>query len=292
MVKGSHASGWQARGFATNDALKDFALDSNAAAVVRALNDRAGTNAGAGEFDGRFHRTVRNRQPHVRLLPLILKDKVAALIYADGGVEDKALDAGALDVLVLATGSWLEVNFAAQTGPERRRRRRMPTSTNRPPRQSRRRTLFNDPFAAHAPVYAMAAAASSRGNRCNCRSSLRTAVHQAEGQSAAVEVQSAAVAEPEVAAEPLAVGHVQTEVAPAAPPPGPPMSPEDEEIHRKARRFARLLVDEIKLYNKAKLAEGRANKNLYDRVTGSNRQEPRDVPKALREHGCSFRQLL
>ena len=42
------------------------------------------------------------------------------------------------------------------------------------------------------------------------------------------------------------------------------MSPEDEELHRKAKRFARLLVDEIKLYNKSKLAEGRSNKNLYD----------------------------
>ncbi len=50
------------------------------------------------------------------------------------------------------------------------------------------------------------------------------------------------------------------------PPPGPPMSPEDEEVHHKARRFARLLVDEIKLYNKAKLAEGRAHKDLYDRL--------------------------
>ena len=63
-------------------------------------------------------------------------------------------------------------------------------------------------------------------------------------QSSAVEVQSA-VAEPEVVAEPLAVGHAHTEVAPDAPP-GPAMSPEDEEVHHyKARRFARLLVDEI-----------------------------------------------
>jgi hypothetical protein len=30
--------------------------------------------------------------------------------------------------------------------------------------------------------------------------------------------------------------------------------------------FARLLVDEIKLYNQAKVAEGRKNKDLYDRL--------------------------
>ena len=40
----------------------------------------------------------------------------------------------------------------------------------------------------------------------------------------------------------------------------------DLEVHRKAQRFSRLLVDEIKLYNQAKVAEGRKNKDLYDRL--------------------------
>jgi hypothetical protein len=44
------------------------------------------------------------------------------------------------------------------------------------------------------------------------------------------------------------------------------LSEEDADIHRKAQRFARLLVDEIKLYNQAKVAEGRKNKDLYDRL--------------------------
>ena len=44
------------------------------------------------------------------------------------------------------------------------------------------------------------------------------------------------------------------------------MSAEDADTHRKAQRFARLLVDEIKLYNQAKVAEGRRNKDLYDRL--------------------------
>ena len=33
-----------------------------------------------------------------------------------------------------------------------------------------------------------------------------------------------------------------------------------------ARRFARLLVSEIKLYNEQKVAEGRRNSDLYDRL--------------------------
>ena len=43
-------------------------------------------------------------------------------------------------------------------------------------------------------------------------------------------------------------------------------TPEDADTHRKAQRFARLLVDEIKLYNQAKVAEGRKHKDLYDRM--------------------------
>jgi hypothetical protein len=263
VVKGSQATGWQARGFATNEALKDFALDSNSAAVVRALNDRMSTNASAGEFDGRFVEQFGTAN-HTRLLPLILKDKVAALIYADGGVEDKPLDAGSLDVLVLATGSWLEVNSL------RKQALKTPSPTHvddhePPARATAPSPTLNDPFASHAPVYAMAAAAS--GSAAGPVTTIESVpAHQAEGHSAVVEVQSAAVAEPEVIAEPLAVGTVQTEIAPEVPAVGPPMSPEDEEVHHKARRFARLLVDEIKLYNKAKLAEGRANKDLYDRL--------------------------
>jgi len=41
---------------------------------------------------------------------------------------------------------------------------------------------------------------------------------------------------------------------------------EDADLHRKAQRFARLLMDEIKLYNQAKVAEGRKNHDLYDRL--------------------------
>ena len=40
----------------------------------------------------------------------------------------------------------------------------------------------------------------------------------------------------------------------------------DGEIHRKAQRFARLLMDDIKLYNQAKVNEGRQNKDLYGRL--------------------------
>ena len=41
---------------------------------------------------------------------------------------------------------------------------------------------------------------------------------------------------------------------------------EETEVDRKAQRFARLLIDEIKLYNHAKVSEGRKHRDLYDRL--------------------------
>jgi hypothetical protein len=75
------------------------------------------------------------------------------------------------------------------------------------------------------------------------------------------------VADPAPAAEVVEVATAHAAAAPAAATdPLAGLSPEDADTHRKAQRFARLLVDEIKLYNQAKVAEGRRNKDLYDRL--------------------------
>jgi hypothetical protein len=44
------------------------------------------------------------------------------------------------------------------------------------------------------------------------------------------------------------------------------LSEAEQKAHKDARRFAKLLVSDIELYNKAKLAEGRKNKDLYKRM--------------------------
>lgn len=45
-----------------------------------------------------------------------------------------------------------------------------------------------------------------------------------------------------------------------------PLPSEEEKLHSDARRFARLLVSEIKLYNEQQVLEGRANHDLYLRL--------------------------
>ena len=58
---------------------------------------------------------------------------------------------------------------------------------------------------------------------------------------------------------PQAVQQMQQEV-------GPTLSPEEQKAHAEAKRFARLVVSEIKLYNEAKVTEGRRNKDIYQRL--------------------------
>jgi hypothetical protein len=99
----------------------------------------------------------------------------------------------------------------------------------------------------------------------------------------APEEQAAEIVEAEpVEAEPVEAAEAgaelsQPEAAPAevAPPPPPPpaagfdvsqLSEEEQKVHKDAKRFAKLLVSEIELYNKVKVADGRKNADLYKRL--------------------------
>ena len=219
VVKNGSATGWQGTAFSNNDAIKDFSLDMNSPMAARVTQSRAAEDGRASDFDQNFaSKFGPPADGKVALLPLLLKDKISALIYADGGSQAGALDAAALDVLVRATGTWLEVisqrKQAQKDGPPE------PEMHAAPP--------ANDPFAANAPLHS--------------------------GKAQPLPESETAIAMSAAAA---------SGGSPAA---APPISAEDAEIHRKAQRFSRLLMDEIKLYNQAKVAEGRKHKDLYDRL--------------------------
>ena len=252
VVKGSHAAGWQGRGFANDAALKDFALDDKAPAVVRAIGTRAVASVPVADQDARFLKEFGAPATEEGcLLPLMLKDKVAALVYADSGTGTQGtLDAGALELLVLSTSAWLEVNsLRKQAQKEPPQSPASAAAADAPPSPREAVSAFNDPFSSHSPGHAMAAAAS-------------TAV-AAPAMDASAFVTNPGLSDSGLA-EPLPVGQTIPAPSETAPPAG--ISSEDQDVHRKAQRFARLLVDEIKLYNQAKVAEGRKNKDLYDRL--------------------------
>jgi hypothetical protein len=242
VIKSGKATGWQGRAFDNNDDVKDFALDVSSSAPAKVLESRAAVAGAASEMDSRFiSQFGAPAQDQVLLLPLHLKDKVAALVYADAGANPGGkMDVAALEVLVSATSAWLEVaslrKQALKEGAAEAGAAAGKFETPPPPVQTV--SSFSDPFAGHAPMHAAAAPAAIEEPAM--------AVASAEATSAPVEMAAAA---PARAVD--AFAH---------------LSPEDAEIHRKAQRFARLLMDEIKLYNQAKVAEGRKNKDLYDRL--------------------------
>jgi hypothetical protein len=230
VVKAGAASGWQSRGFGDEEVVKDFALDLSAGPVAHTFQNRVATPGNIAEMGRKFVKEFGSpANEQVLVLPLALKDKVAALVYADGGDTGK-LDQDALELLVVATSAWLEVTSLRKQAAAREDGEAV-TRVETPPVQTV--SSFSDPFASHAPKHVPAKAAV-----------------EPEPAAEVVEVASAhAAAAPATATDPLAG-----------------LSPEDADVHRKAQRFARLLVDEIKLYNQAKVAEGRRNKDLYDRL--------------------------
>jgi hypothetical protein len=186
VVKGGSISGWQGIGFEDNEALKTLSVNAGSGLAGKAIKARTPASGSAQEFDAGFVSSVKApADDQCLVLPLVVKDKVAAVIYADAGTAPGGtLDASGLQALTRFAAVWLELAALRKAGA---------------------------PAAEETPQpAAMAAAAAS---------------------------------------------------SPAA-----PAASDEDELHKKARRFAKLLVEEIKLYNQPRVEEGRQHKDLYDRL--------------------------
>jgi hypothetical protein len=237
VIKAGSATGWQGRAFDNNEDIKDFSLNVSSKAPAQVLQSRAVVSAAAADMDPRFiSQFGAPAEDQVLLLPLYLKDKVAALVYADAGTAAGGkMDAAALALLVSATSAWLEVaSLRKQALKEGAAEPGAAEKFEAPPVQTV--SSFSDPFAGHAPKHIVAAPPVEE-----------------PAMAEAAEVVSAPAAMSAAAAAPATDAFAH-------------MSPEDADVHRKAQRFARLLMDEIKLYNQAKVADGRKHKDLYDRL--------------------------
>lgn len=192
VVKGATVNGWQGIGFDDNDAIKSLSLNTGIGLLARAIQTRNPAGGPTQEFDSGFMSSVKSpAENQCMVLPLVVKDKVAAVIYADGGTaKGGTLDASGLQALTRFAAVWLELAALRKAGGT--------AIEDTPPAQ---------------PAEVMAATAAPA----------------------------------------------------AAPAPAAPVS-EENDLQKKARRFAKLLVEEIRLYNQAKVDEGRRNKDLYDRL--------------------------
>jgi len=189
VVKGGSVNGWHGTGFQDNDAIKTLNLTTANGLVAKAIQGRTLVGGPAEEFDSAFGAGPNApADGNCVVLPLVVKEKVAAVIYADAGtVADSLMDVAAVNILCRFAALWLEITAFRKAG---------------------------------ASVIQEDAAA----------------------QNAVPQPQPAAMAAAAVA------------------------TPVEDEVHKKAKRFAKLLVDEIKLYNQPKVAEGKQNRDLYDRL--------------------------
>lgn len=214
VVRGTTATGWQARGFDDNDSFKLLTVDCTKGLCERVLHNRTPAAAAADEFDHGFvQRFGHPENGNVILLPLVIKEKVAAMLYADGGEKGGAgLDSSALELLVRCTGLWLEILSFRKLSPGEHH---VAHEVTAPPPTAPKAVAVAAPVATaptHAPTPPPAGAIS------------------------------------------------------VPPPPASNGTGSEDEVRNKAKRFAKLLVEEIKLYNQSKVSEGRSTKDLYDRL--------------------------
>ena len=71
----------------------------------------------------------------------------------------------------------------------------------------------------------------------------------------------------------------------------------EEALHDEARRLARLLVSEIKLYNEDQVEEGRRNRDLYERLKVDIDQarqayEDRVEPRIMKSTDYFYQELV
>ena len=240
VVKGERLSGWRGRGFEAPDRLRELALEARGEANwKRALAMQSATSGKVESLSEALARPFFDclGAPHDGagyLMPLLVRDRPVGALYVDAGSDEKPLDLSALDLLARTTGMYVELSATRQ----------------RP---------------------AAAAAAASSGTLRSEEEIAASAAAMAEPEMAAVsELAAAAVAAPAV--EEPAAFESPAAAGPVAPAPaafsltGPDFSaiPEtDHDIHKKAFRAAKVMVDELVLYNKDKIEEAKAQRDIY-----------------------------
>src|SRR5262245_18569284 len=260
IVKGPNAIGWYAKGIDPPDAVKQVNVPLGAETVFKTVHAsrkavRLSLTGSSGTVQalGRMGRASGS----ALAIPLVLRDKIAAILYCDTAQREIPEGiADLIEVLVLFAGKTVDIlSVAPKPGVGR-----IASSGTTPERAAairaggdevRERAGVPRPVAPTAPP------------------APPTPVSQPAGEGAStVMFNPAAVASLRQAMPtraPAAASAPPTAV-PAGAPAAPALGPEAQKAHEDAKRFARLVVSEIKLYNEAKVTEGRRQKDLYERL--------------------------
>jgi hypothetical protein len=290
VVKGDQGIGWRARGFqgtVGDNAIHQMSFPITAdTAVGEAARSRSSWSGSPGSHSE--NHMILNRlgdEPPTRVVavPLVVRDRAVAVLYADSAdLDSDAINLEALETLVRVSGMAVEL-LVARAAPS------APTATE----EAHKEDAATEPAPSYtptaeyheAPVNELAAQPRSAQPERESGPPEAAAPPEPVAEAAPVDAAPAQFEQPvEVAAEfappateaaaPMA--EAPAEAAPAAPPrrrygadvelPVEVESEEERRLHNDARRFARLLVSEIKLYNEQKVADGRSEGDLYPRL--------------------------
>jgi hypothetical protein len=290
ILKGDTFTGWKGKGFADfggkDEAIKRFSASPG---QVREL-DRLRTDESPVAWEGVSFAEKASIQSPERavVIPMVIKDKVAAAVYIDrmagaGGSFDQA----AVELLVFTTGLLIDTLAI---------RRKIPSPTwsheedlspfeagaetavigGPPPAQESEATVAiqmpppaapePEPEQLHRPPEPPEAPQPPPARAPEPVSSPPPQVEPEPAESTATLIPPPA---PPPAQAPPAQGGTSTQYVPPAGVQGRASTAdvsEDAKKHEDARRFARLLISEIKLYNEGKVDQGRKNRDLYERL--------------------------
>jgi hypothetical protein len=262
IVKGQSAMGWYARGIQPPEAVKvnvPLTIDT----VFRIVhNSRHPLRGHTSQVPGTAQALARlgGNPQGILAVPLILRDKLAAILYCDSRQDDiPAEDADAVEVLVLFAAKNIDLLSAVPRPAGATTTAGTTTDRAAAIRAAGEdRTVMAPGRTASGPQPVVLTPRAGTGPQPVAappvEESASTVMFSAQGLRGAATT----------AARPATAPSMPRPAVPGAP--ARPASPEDQKAHEDAKRFARLVVSEIKLYNETKVAEGRRSKDLYERL--------------------------
>ena len=303
ILRGETFSGWKGVGFTAAGGNDEMVKRFNAAPGLIPELDRVLRNEQVVTWDG-ANLSTRLGVPastSAILVPMVIKDKIAAAVYVDAIESDVArLDAASLELLVFTTGLLIDTAASRKktpspslndaesvTAPQPMAAPAPPPRPTPPPPPPPARP--SPPVAEESPDTTVAVSAAQL-REMMAPPPAKPAFTMPETDFAApssatpsaesfMTTALPAVQAPPPPPPPAPPAHEREERASTQyiPPPnlstrgGTPLSggrpgDDDSKRHDEARRFARLLVSEIKLYNEPKVDLGRKNKDLYERL--------------------------
>ncbi|HKG46177.1 MAG TPA: hypothetical protein VKB02_05590 [Pyrinomonadaceae bacterium] len=299
VIKGDQASGWRGRGFegsVGDDAIQEISVSVNADTVVgsaaRQLATWSGEPGSHSEDNLILSRLGEETARRIVAIPLKVRGRAVAVLYADSaGLDSESINLEALETLVTVSGMAVELLSAARGGAQAPKRavEEAPAPVEQPQPSYEPASEYTpepepEPESAPEPSFSGAETIENYQPAYEETPSHEQAPVEPSSFVEAVPVEDpAGVFEDSLATaeessitgeEPPAWNTPPVEaVAPSrrrygqdADLPVEVHGDEERRLHNDARRFARLLISEIKLYNEQKVAEGRIEHDLYDRL--------------------------